>query len=416
MSIFRPADILLPRVSEWERWSVIACDQFTSEPDYWDEAERIAGDAPSALRLILPEAWLGTERAGNAAGRIAEAMHEYYDNGIMYTIPSSFVYIERTQPDGRIRRGLLGALDLESYDFAPGNTAPVRATEDTVADRLPPRIAVRRGALLELPHIMLLADDRTESVLGTLAGEKAELPLLYDFELMLGGGRIRGYQVSGERAEKAEAAVAALGAPAAQREKYGWDGEPMVIAVGDGNHSLAAAKRWWEELRETLTPAERETHPARFALCELMNIQDAAIDFEPIHRVLLQTDAADFLREAASLCGTMPGSDFTVRFIAEGQERSLKAGGLTVGELIGRCESFAREYLSSHGGRIDYIHGDESCRSLASGQGCCGILLPPMNKGDLFSSVLRSGAFPRKSFSIGHSRDKRYYLEARKIR
>ncbi len=419
MGIFSRTDILLPQGVPLERWSVIACDQFTSEPAYWREAETIVGDAPSALRLILPEAWLGTERAGGAAERISAAMEDYLARGVFTALPDSLIYVERTQPDGRVRRGLVGAVDLEAYDFAPGSRAPIRATEDTVADRLPPRVRVRAAARLELPHAMVLMDDRDDRVLGPLSAGKHRLRKVYDFDLMLGGGHIAGWQVRGPAADTAEAAVASLGDPAVQEEKYRLAGEPpLVLAMGDGNHSLAAARLWWEELKKTLTPAERENHPARYSLVELVSLHEPAVGFEPIHRLLLDTETESFAAESAAFwrgcAGDAPAR--RVRCLAGETETTFSPAVATLGELIGLCESFCREYIRRHGGRIDYIHGDGEAETLARGPGRAAVLLPPMDKNELFSSVLQSGAFPRKSFSIGHARDKRYYLECRALR
>ncbi|MBQ7736288.1 MAG: DUF1015 domain-containing protein [Oscillospiraceae bacterium] len=392
----RPADILLPRTGDMTAWSVVACDQFTSQPEYWRRAEERIGDAPSALRMILPEAWLGTEKAGDAEDRIAAAMEEYLDRDLFAEVKDSFIYVERTQPDGRVRRGLMAALDLEQYDFAPGARTPVRATEGTVEERLPPRVRIRARAALELPHAMVLMDDRDERVLCPLEAAKHRMKKLYDFELMLGGGRIAGWRVSGPLAETVQQALCSLGDAALQREKYGEAAEngPLVFAVGDGNHSLAAAKRWWDELKETLSDAERRTHPARYALAELVNIHDPALDFEPIHRVLFDTDGN------VSLPDDPAWSD---------PKR-------TIGERVSAADAFCREAIAAHGGRVDYVHGDAAARELGSTPGCAAVLLPPVRKDGLFLSVLKNGALPRKSFSMGHAEDKRYYLECRRIR
>lgn len=399
MSTMNRADILLPRVDDMTAWATVACDQFTSEPDYWTQAEQRVGNAPSTLRLMLPEAWLNTPRENGAEARIARAMGDYVNQGRFDVLENSFVYLERTQPDGRIRRGLMAALDLEEYDFAPGSRARVRATEGTVEERLPPRVRIRSGALLEMPHVMVLMDDREDRVLGTLERAKEQMKPVYDFELMLGGGHIRGWQVSGEPADAAEAALASLEAPEVQREKYGDAARngPMTYAVGDGNHSLAAAKRWWEQLRETLSPDERTAHPARYALVELCNIHEAALDFEPIHRVIFDTDKSAFAEALAS-------------------HRAEWETPETIGERVAAAESFCRSYAAAHGGHIDYIHGDDTAREMGCRPNTCAVLLPPLRKDGLFLSVLTGGALPRKSFSMGHARDKRYYLECRRIR
>lgn len=400
MHIVTSTDILLPRAEDMGAWSVIACDQFTSEPEYWAAAEARAAEKPSTLSLMLPETWLHTARADGADGRIADTMRRYLAEGIFQTVPDSFIYVERTLSDGRVRRGLVAALDLEQYDFTGMQRASVRSTEGTVEERLPPRVNIRRSAPLEMPHTLLLMDDRTDSVLSLAEKAKDTLEEVYDFDLMLGGGHIAGWRVSGETKAAVQSALDALDNAALQREKYGDAAEngKLTFAVGDGNHSLAAAKRFWEEKRETLPENERETDPARFALVEIENIHEPSLDFEPIHRVIFDTDTSAFAAE------------FTAhRTEWEAEEKTL-------GERVAAAESFCRAYIAAHGGYIDYIHGDDTARSLGGKPNCAAVLLPPVKKSGLFLSVLKNGALPKKSFSMGNARDKRYYLECRKIR
>ena len=400
MHIVTSTDILLPCAEDMGAWSVIACDQFTSEPEYWAAAEARAAEKPSTLSLMLPEAWLHTARADGADGRIADTMRRYLAEGVFQTVPDSFIYVERTLSDGRIRRGLVAALDLEQYDFTGTQRASVRSTEGTVEERLPPRVNIRRGAPLEMPHTLLLMDDRTDSVLSLAEKAKDTLEKVYDFDLMLGGGHIAGWRVSGETKAAVQSALDALDNAALQREKYGDAAEngKLTFAVGDGNHSLAAAKRFWEEKRETLPENERETDPARFALVEIENIHEPSLDFEPIHRVIFDTDTSAFAAE------------FTAR------RTEWEAEDKTLGERVAAAESFCRAYIAAHGGYIDYIHGDDTARSLGEKPNCAAVLLPPVEKSGLFLSVLKNGALPKKSFSMGNARDKRYYLECRKIR
>lgn len=400
MHIVTSTDILLPRAEDMGAWSVIACDQFTSEPEYWAAAEARAAEKPSTLSLMLPEAWLHTARADGADGRIADTMRRYLAEGVFQTVPDSFIYVERTLSDGRVRRGLVAALDLEQYDFTGTQRASVRSTEGTVEERLPPRVNIRRGAPLEMPHTLLLMDDRTDSVLSLAEKAKDTLEKVYDFDLMLGGGHIAGWRVSGETKAAVQSALDALDNAALQREKYGDAAEngKLTFAVGDGNHSLAAAKRFWEEKRETLPENEREADPARFALVEIENIHEPSLDFEPIHRVLFDTDTSAFAAE------------FTAR------RTEWEAEDKTLGERVAAAESFCRAYIAAHGGYIDYIHGDDTARSLGEKPNCAAVLLPPVEKSGLFLSVLKNGALPKKSFSMGNARDKRYYLECRKIR
>ena len=409
--IFNPADILIPRNADMTAWSVVACDQFTSEPEYWARAEALVGDKPSTLRLMLPEAYLGKPQAEDSTARINAAMRRYLDGGLFWTLENSYVYVERTISDGRVRRGLVGALDLEEYDWSPASASPIRATEGTVEDRLPPRVKVRQDAPLEMPHIMVFIDDADNAVMDAAQGGEK----LYDFDLMLGGGHLAGYRVPDNA--RVDAAVDALSDPAALAAKYGLAGKaPAIFAMGDGNHSLATAKKCWEALKPALTPARRETHPARFALVELVNIHDPAISFEPIHKVLFDTDNRDFIAAAKLYFRGAEGEGHVIRLLAGGAEAALSLAGFSIGELIGECERFCQRYLKINGGRIDYVHGDGEAASLASGPGCAGILLPRMEKSELFPSVIQTGPFPKKSFSIGLGPDKRYYLECRKIR
>ncbi len=395
MRVFTPADILLPRVDDMTKWSCIACDQFTAEPEYWREAERIVGSEPSTLRLMLPEAWLGVRDSAAETRKIYAAMKDYVNRGIFRTVEQSFIYVERTLPSGAVRRGLVGKLDLECYDWAPGSATPVRATEGTVESRLPARVEVRRGATLEMPHIMVFIDDPENAVIPSAAGGEA----LYDFELMLGGGHIRGSRVTGEAAERL---TAALEAPEGS----------VRFAMGDGNHSLAAAKRCWEQIKRNLPESELETHPARYALAEIVNIHDEAVTFEPIHRVLMETVPRGFIEEAAA---RLPrGKGQAVTLLAGRREMEIETG-MPLGALVALVDELLGDWRREHGGEPDYIHGDEEARALGGKPSSVGVLLPRLEKAELFPYITEHGPYPKKSFSIGHARDKRYYLECRAI-
>lgn len=395
MRVFTPADILLPRVDDMTKWSCIACDQFTAEPEYWREAERIVGSEPSTLRLMLPEAWLGVRDSAAETRKIYAAMKDYVNRGIFRTVEQSFIYVERTLPSGAVRRGLVGKLDLECYDWAPGSATPVRATEGTVESRLPARVEVRRGATLEMPHIMVFIDDPENAVIPSAAGGEA----LYDFELMLGGGHIRGSRVTGEAAERL---TAALEAPEGS----------VRFAMGDGNHSLAAAKRCLEQIKRNLPESELETHPARYALAEIVNIHDEAVTFEPIHRVLLETAPRGFIEEAAA---RLPrGKGQAVTLLAGRREMEIETG-MPLGALAALVDELLGDWRREHGGEPDYIHGDEEARALGGKPSSVGVLLPRLEKAELFPYITEHGPYPKKSFSIGHARDKRYYLECRAI-
>lgn len=397
--IFRPADILLPQNADMRRWSVIACDQFTSDAAYWAAVQAEVGDAPSTLRLMLPEFYLGKCDETAAAAEIQQTMRRYLNDGVFETVQHSFIYLERTLPDGAVRRGLIGMMDLEAYDYSADAATPVRATEGTVEDRLPPRVQVRRTAPVEMPHIMVFLNDPEDGVMRQAAQAADEV--LYDFDLLAGGGRVRGRRICGAAADALAVQISA--------------GDAAVkLAIGDGNHSLAAARKCWLEKKQRLTPEPAESDPARFALVELVNIHDPAVTFAPIHRVLFETDPTVWFDAAVQQLAT-DGEGRDIVLLAEGRQKTIRAKGASIGAVIGNAEQFCQAYLAAHGGQIDYIHGDAETLALAQGSGCCGILLPQMEKRELFSSVERSGPFPKKSFSIGLGRDKRYYLECRKI-
>ena len=415
--IFRPCEILLPKDCDMGKWSVVACDQFSSQPEYWDALDRYVADAPSTLRLMLPEAYLETKDQLEQAELINAKMREYLDAGVFRALPDSYVYVERTLAGGAVRRGLAGVLDLEAYDYSRDSGSPIRATEGTIESRLPPRVRVRRGAPLEMPHIMVFVDDVKNSLLAPLALRRDTLPRLYDFELSCGGGHIRGWQVTGAEAEAVDAAIDELSDAETLSGKYG-SAAPVVFAMGDGNHSLATAKKCWEELKPTLSEDGRRTHPARFGLVELVNIHDESITFEPIHRVVFDTDTDGIIDEAKqffSRRGADRGEGRRIRLVCGDGEAELYVPGLTIGELIGAAEDFCQNWAAVRGGRVDYIHNDDTAESMGRRKNCAALLLPKMEKNELFPSIIRSGPFPKKSFSIGHAEDKRYYLECRKI-
>ncbi|MDR0862231.1 MAG: DUF1015 domain-containing protein [Oscillospiraceae bacterium] len=394
--ILKTTDILLPQGVDFTKWAVIACDQFSSDRAYWARVEASVGAAPSTLRLILPEAYLGDRADEDFAADIATNANAYLDGDVFDTLAGAMVYVEREISDGRVRRGLIAALDLEEYDWTAGSQTRVRASEQTVPERLPPRVTARRANPLELPHIMTLIDDKARAVIEPFAALRDTLPKLYDCPLTEGGGRVRGYLVSGELAERAAQAVEAL------------PGDIKVI-IGDGNHSLAAAKALWNEVRGALSPSEREKHPARFALVEVNNVYDDAIDFHAIHRVAFDTDVAAFTAGLESaLAG---GGGYTVRIVTASGESELATSYERIGGLIEAVQS----YFDASGARIDYVHDDEAARALTTDAGTVAVMLPDMGKSDFFETVTERGVFPRKSFSIGHARDKRYYVECRRI-
>lgn len=402
--LFTPADILLPQGVDMEKWSVIACDQYTSQPEYWERVRAHVGSAPSTLHLVFPEVYLGGPGDGARIEAINGAMGGYLERGLFRRCPSSFILVERTLLDGSVRRGLVGKVDLEAYDYAAGSRSPIRATEGTVESRLPPRVRIRQNAALELPHVLALIDDPGRTVIEPAASRAASFETVYDFDLWE-GGHITGRLIPERETGPVRQALAALFA------KCAGPGD-VAIPVGDGNHSLATAKACFERLRATLPREQWETHPARWALVELVNLRDDALQFQPVHRAVFGTDPAALL---AALRETWPGGGFPLECVAEGKAETLDlsfpAGLLPVDPL----QRFLDAYLQDHAGTLDYIHDDDALRALASKPGAVGFLLPPMEKAALTPTVRESGALPRKTFSLGHSCEKRYYLEARKI-
>ena len=417
---FSPADILLPQGVEMGKWSVVACDQFTSQPEYWQRVAEQVGDAPSALHLILPEAQLKSPEVGAAIAAINESMRRYLETGVFRELRDALVYVERTQSDGRVRHGLIGKIDLEQYDFTPGSGALVRATEGTVLERIPPRVRVRRDAPIELPHIMLLIDDPAHTVLRPLSEQTAKMEALYDFPLMEQGGKLRGWRLTEAQQDAAAQALAALAAPEETEKKYGLRGaSPLLFAVGDGNHSLATAKQCYEDLKKITPPEQWAALPARYALVEVVNNHDDALQFEPIHRVLFHVDGEALLQ---ALFAAYPdaywgeGEGHVIRVCRENEDRLLTVPHPKLQLAVGTLQAFLDDYLRKHPGEIDYVHDDDVALSLGRKPGNLAFLLPAMGKDQLFKTVMADGVLPRKTFSMGHAADKRYYTEARKIR
>ena len=417
---FRPADILLPRDCEYGKWAVVACDQYTSQPEYWQRVEEYVGSAPSALRLILPEGCLDGPSVETDIMDINNTMTRYLREDRFRLLPASLIYVERRLDNLRLRRGLVGMVDLEQYDYEPGSASPVRPTEGTILSRIPPRVAVRKNAPLELPHVMLLADDPEKTVIEPLSARKAQMEKVYDFDLMERGGHIAGWRLDGESMALAAAALHRLADPAAFRRKYGAADAPLLLfAVGDGNHSLATAKECYERQKKLTPPSQWDSLPARYALCELVNLHDASLEFEPIHRVLFGVEPE---KVAEALLDACPGA-----YAGEGDGHVLRwyagdrRGAVTVPRPAARLEAGTLQpvldaYVKAHGGRIDYIHGADVARDLAARPGNLAFLLPAMGKDQLFPTVIHDGVLPRKTFSMGEAHDKRFYLEARKIR
>lgn len=410
-TVFTSADILLPENEQARTWAVIACDQFSSQPEYWKKVEELVKDKPSTLSLILPEALLGTEKGQEHEKQISTSMEALLDQRILKEFPHSYIYVERTLQDGRLRRGLVGAIDLEDYDYHVGSHSVIRATEATILDRIPPRMAIRKKASLELPHILLLADDDRDQLFSKLQSNTDKLEPLYDFDLMLDGGHLKGWLVDQDHAPLFESSFEGYLKEACNR----YDG--MGLVVGDGNHSLATAKAIWEEVRLSLSDEEKENHPARYALVELESIHEPSLDFEPIHRLLTHVNS-DHLKTSIKIA-------FSAKEGQKGQSITLVDQNgcedvvLAIDEnalALSWLQPFLDSYLEMFGGSMDFIHGDDSLKELAAKENTLGILLPPISKKGLFEGVVEHGSLPRKTFSMGNAQDKRYYMEARKIR
>ncbi len=429
----RVPEVQLPAAgTDWEKWAVVACDQYSSEHHYWESVADHVGTAPSTLNLIFPECYL--EEAGKAerVKRIQAAMKDYLSRGVLAAREPGFVLVERVTPfEKHPRTGLVMAVDLEAYRYGAGVTSRIRPTEGTIVERLPPRMEIRRGAPLELPHIMLLIDDPSRSVIEPLRARAASLPELYDFSLMKESGRVRGWQVSDPAAlEGVAAALEKLADAGAYQAKYG-SPDVLLFAVGDGNHSLATAKAVWEEVKAAgkEDPAIMD-HPARYALVELVNIYDDGLPFHPIHRVLFKADEKslkDALKAAGGAFEPMPWGD-AVRMADEptAEHRFAFVSGAGSGLLrfsrptaklaAGTIQEILDAWLKKNPGTvIDYIHGTDSLEALARKPGNLGLYLPPIDKSSFFATVIRDGVMPRKTFSMGEAPEKRFYIEARKI-
>lgn len=411
MNVFKSTDILIPNNVAMEKWSVIACDQFTSDPAYWQRVRQAAGDGPSTIHLILPEAELGSENEAQTVKNINAAMERYLAENVFSVYSNAYVYVERTLADGSIRPGLLGAVDLEQYDYHAGSASPIRATEKTVLERIPPRQRVRKDAAVELPHVLMLCDDDERTLIEPIAAVRDSLPVLYNFDLMEQGGHITGWLVQGQVAAEFDQRFAAFAATV--DSKYADLGGSVLLAVGDGNHSLATAKSCYEALKAANPGVDLSNHPARYSLVELENIHDPSLVFAPIHRIILDTAADKLLADLNEICAE---GGYPVEWVI-GEQSGTVYLDKARGELaVAVLQEFLDQWLAENAGTIDYIHGDNEVKELAKKENAIGFLLPAMEKHQLFRGVISGGALPRKTFSMGHAREKRYYLEGRKIR
>ncbi len=398
-------NIMLPKDADMRYFATIACDQFTSEPDYWNELEKFVGGNPSTLNMVLPEIYLdGTE--DKRIEKINENIKNNLKNGVFKTLEKGFVLTIRSTPYVEKRIGLVGAVDLENYEYSKKNNALIRATEGTIEERIPPRLKIRKNAQVEFPHVMVLFDDEKREITEKLYERKDTLEKLYDFDLNMNGGHIEGYFVADY--EGVLASFEKLLDSDRLIAKYGTN-DLFAFAVGDGNHSLATAKTHWNKVKETLSDCEKENHPARYALVEFVNVYDEGIYFEPIFRFISGVDREKFIAELTSKV------NFACEII-DGEKKIEIKGEKNIPSAIISVDEFIREYIAKNGGIVDYVHGVDNLTNLVKAkEDTVGVLFEKLDKSELFKYVSKTGAFPRKTFSMGEGIEKRYYLEGRKI-
>lgn len=406
MKTIRSCDILVPNGCEHEKWSVVACDQFTSEREYWHKLERYVGDAKSTLKLIFPEAYLEDDDKEERIENINRTMREYLDGGVFKTLKDSFIVCKRTTASGVSRLGIVLAIDLEDYCFTHPSRAYVRSTEGVVLDRIPPRLKIRQDAPVELPHIMLLIDDRKHRVIEPIWEGRADLEKVYDFDLNMGGGHLEGYKIDAQKViDVFDKYVDSV------QDLYGEKTNDFIFAVGDGNHSLATAQAHWNRIKEGLTDAQKAVHPARFALCEVENLHDDGIVFEPIHRFVFgaKEDFIGYLQTALSGEKTIEAFDKNGNYTLKVDRVGAKA----IKDIQDAIDAYLKEHSECS---VDYIHGIEHLKDVAAHNVGVAIAMPKIEKDELFGYVLKNGTLCRKAFSMGEAEEKRYYFEAKKIR
>ncbi len=408
MSLVRIPNILIPNKNiNYTNWSCIACDQFSSEPKYWAALTDLVGGSPSALNLILPEAYLNN-KTNEKINIINKTMQEYLDNNLFEEI-NSVILVKRTLNNGKIRLGLMVEIDLEQYDFTEKNDAYIKATEKTVIERLPARVEVRKNACLELPHVMLLLNDKDGEIIEDLYNNKEELSMVYDFDLNMNGGHITGYRV--KNSQNLVDKLNSLTDSILIKNKYNFDGK-IAFIVGDGNHSLATAKECWNLIKQNLTEQEKLTHPARYSLVEVVNIYNHSLEFEPIHRLLIGANE-DFIK---SFKKAITKGDSSIKLLYQNTYYDIPVSS-NPSDAIKDIQDFIDEYKLAHKEiEEDYIHGDDSLVALTKEHNAVGIFMPTINKNGLFDYCFRRGTLPRKSFSMGNAEDKRYYFESKKIK
>ncbi|WP_246540709.1 DUF1015 domain-containing protein [sulfur-oxidizing endosymbiont of Gigantopelta aegis] len=432
-------EILLPNKDvDLYKWSVVACDQYTSQPDYWEQAKTTTENQPSTLNVIFPEVFLEDSDGDERIKNINNNMQQYLDDEILVPMSQKgFVLVDRKTSQAPSRKGLVVAIDLEQYDFNKGSQTLIRATEGTIVDRLPPRIKVRQDAAIELPHIMVLIDDPQRTVIEPLFEQNPTA--LYDFELMMNSGHLKGYAIdTPELIQQVADALENLASPEVFAKKYNAEGKDVLLyAMGDGNHSLATAKAIWEKIKQDVTDTQSVMdNPARYALVELVNIHDEGLQFEPIHRVIFNVNPEQLLKDMqahfsgnCSICRCDNEAEMKQRAQVANIENihivpfnDISGYGYIQIENpvftleLATIESFLNDYLDNNGGKVDFIHGDDVVNELGVKEGNMGFFFPPISKHSLFKTIIFDGALPRKTFSMGEADEKRFYLEARKIK
>lgn len=401
----KEAKILLPKTDDYTAWACIACDQFTSEHDYWDALKEQVAHKKTTLDLVLPEIYLD-DKTDERIKKINENIRSYIDNGVFNELEKGFILTVRSTPYVERRIGLVGAIDLDEYEYSKKSDAIIRSTEGTIEERIPPRLKIRKDAEVEFPHVMVLFDDEKREILENLYARRNEFKKVYDFDLNMGGGHVEGYFISDF--ESVIKSFENILDPNRLIQKYGKE-DKFMFAVGDGNHSLATAKAHWNNIKQTLTEDEQGNHPAKYALCEIVNIYDEGIYFEPIYRFVSGVDKEKFVQGIKSV-------DMGNVSIYDGEMQSVK-GNATLPEGITNTDEYIKDYIAKNGGMVDYIHGESNLKKLVDASNdSVGILFEKLNKEDLFKYVSSRGAFPRKTFSMGEGVEKRYYLEGRKIK
>ncbi len=415
----KKADILLPRGDiDKHKWAVIACDQHTSNQQYWNDVNKVVGGSPSTLKITLPEIYLEQNGLDDRIKNINNTMDAYIQDGIVEEYKDCLLYIERTQSDGKVREGIIGMIDLEDYDYSENAKSLIRATEKTIIERIPPRVKIRENASLELPHIMLLIDDEDKDVIENIKNNINNDDVIYDFDLMKNGGHVKGYKLSDKVSSKVLNSLNKLMDKDLFNRKYGTNNEEVLLfAMGDGNHSLATAKKCYEDFKKHATPEEYLNSKARYALVEIVNLHSEALQFESIQRVIFDVDTDDIfnkLNEYYDLNTDGNGEKFI--FVNKDGEKTYYISGPKNNLAVGLIQIFLDEYLSNHKGRIDYIHEAEEVRELVKDSSNVGFIFSPIKKSELFKAIILNGVLPRKTFSIGHPDDKRFYLESRRLK